>query len=72
MEPGSRTFEILGQLGLVGLVTTQGFDSTRTSHYTKPGRFADYLLANERVTVADFTVVKQPEVSDHCPLVLEL
>lgn len=72
VEPGSRTFEILGQLGLVDLVTTQGFESTRTSHYTKPGTFADYLLVNERVTVADFTVVKQPEVSDHCPLVLEL
>lgn len=72
VEPGSRTFEILGQLGLVDLVTTRGFESTRTSHYTKPGRFADYLLVNERVTVANFTVVKEPEVSDHCPLVLEL
>ena len=72
VEPGSRTFEILGQLGLVDLVTTRGFESTRTSHYAKPGRFADYLLVNERVAVADFTVVKEPEVSDHCPLVLEL
>lgn len=72
VEPASRTFEILGQLGLVDLVTARGFESTRTAHYAKPGRFADYLLVNERVVVADFTVVKEPEVSDHCPLVLEL
>lgn len=72
VEPGSRTFEILGQLGLVDLVTTRGFEGTRTSHYIKPGRFADYLLVNGLVAVADFTVVNEPEVSDHCPLVLEL
>lgn len=72
VEPRSRTFEILGQLGLVDLVTTRGFEGTRTSHYTKPGRFADYLLVNGQVAVADFTVVNEPEVSDHCPLILEL
>lgn len=45
--------------------------STRTSHYAKPGRFADYMLVNARVAVRSFSVVTYPEVSDHCPLVLE-
>ena len=36
------------------------------------GRFADYLLVNRPEEVAGFAVVYEPEVSDHCPLVLEL
>lgn len=72
VEPESRTFEILGRLGLVDLVTGRGFDSTRTSHYSKAGKFADYMLVNDRVHMTDFSVITQPEVSDHCPLVLTL
>ncbi|MCC8933782.1 endonuclease/exonuclease/phosphatase family protein [Rhizobium sp. 'Codium 1'] len=72
IEPNSETFEILGTLGLVDLVTTRGIRGTRTSHYAKPGRFADYMLVNEHVAVSDFSVVFDPEVSDHCPLVLTI
>jgi endonuclease/exonuclease/phosphatase family metal-dependent hydrolase len=70
VEPGSETFGILGQAGLVDLVTTRGFAGTRTSQYAKPGKFADYLLVNPRVEVLGFDVVRHPEVSDHCPLLL--
>jgi endonuclease/exonuclease/phosphatase family metal-dependent hydrolase len=72
VEPGSETFAVLAELGLVDLVTIHGHTSTRTSYYTKPGRFADYLLVNELVSVKEFSVVTAPEVSDHCPLVLDL
>jgi endonuclease/exonuclease/phosphatase family metal-dependent hydrolase len=72
VEPGSETFGVLAGLGLTDLVTSHGHAGTRTSHYTKPGRFADYLLVNDRVAVREFSVVTTPEVSDHCPLVLEL
>lgn len=71
VEPDSETFTILAQAGLTELVTTRGFAGTRTSHYAKPGRFADYLLVNRHVEVADFTIVREPEVSDHCPLLLK-
>jgi endonuclease/exonuclease/phosphatase family metal-dependent hydrolase len=71
VEPESRTFEILGRMGLIDLVTTRGFNGTRTSHYPKPGKFADYMLVNGQVEVADFSVVAEPEVSDHCPLLLD-
>lgn len=72
VEPGSTTFDVLRELGLTDLVTTRGFSGTRTSHYEKPGRFADYMLVGRSVEVVGFDVVEQPEVSDHRPLVLEL
>lgn len=72
VEPDSETFAILGALGVTELVTSRGFEGTRTSHYAKPGRFADYMLLDRRTPVAAFTVVRQPEVSDHCPLVLDI
>lgn len=69
--PDSRTFAVLNELNLVELVTSRGFTDTRTSHYAKPNRYADYLLVNPAVKVDHFDVVRQPEVSDHCPLLLE-
>lgn len=72
VEPGSETLEILAEPGLSELVTARGFAGTRTSHYTKPGRFADYMLVSEQCEVLDFEVVTEPEVSDHCPLVLTI
>jgi len=72
VEPDSETFRLLREIGLTDLVTSRGFAGTRTSHYTKPGRFADYMLVNDAVAVIDFDVVPEPEVSDHCPLVLEI
>jgi endonuclease/exonuclease/phosphatase family metal-dependent hydrolase len=70
VEPDSETLAILAGCGLSELVTARGFDGTRTSHYKKPGRFADYMLVNKQVEVLGFDVVTEPEVSDHCPLVL--
>ncbi|WEK49205.1 MAG: endonuclease/exonuclease/phosphatase family protein [Candidatus Kaistia colombiensis] len=69
--PDSGTFEVLGRLGLVDLVTSRGFTSTRTSFYEKDGRFADYMLVTPNVEVVRFDVVAEPEVSDHCALRLE-
>lgn len=70
--PDSRTFAVLAGLGLTDLVTARGFADTRTSHYAKPVRHADYMLVNAAVEVVRFEVVAEPEVSDHRPLVLEL
>ena len=68
--PDSETFAVLERIGLGDLVTGRGFTDTRTSHYEKPGRFADYMLVNDAVRVLSFDVVAAPEVSDHRPLVL--
>lgn len=63
---------MLGGLGLTDLVATRGFTGTRTARYQKPGRYADYMLTNRPAEVRRFDVVMDPEVSDHCPLILEI
>lgn len=72
VEPDSETLAILAGAGMSELVTGNGFKGTRTSHYKKPGRYADYMLINCVEAVKSFDVIHNPEVSDHCPLVLEL
>lgn len=72
VEPDSQTLSILTQAGMSELVTGRGFDGTRSSHYKKPGRYADYMLINREDAVKGFDVIHHPEVSDHCPMVLEL
>ena len=70
--PESETLRMLRDYGLTELVTSRGFQSTRTSHYPKPGKFADYMLVNNVAAIKSFDVIYNPEVSDHCPLVLEI
>jgi endonuclease/exonuclease/phosphatase family metal-dependent hydrolase len=72
IEPDTETFKVLAGKGLTDLVIGHGFEGARTSHYKKRRRSADYMLVNNAVTITRFTVVLEPEVSDHCPLVLEL
>lgn len=72
VRPDSQTFDILGTLGVMDLVTARGFDGTRTTHYTKPQRFADYMLVSPDLHDAQFDVIRAPEVSDHCPLLLRI
>lgn len=67
--PDSETFQILGELGLVDLVGTA---DTRTSHYPKPVRHADYALVSDPSAVTRFAILAEPEVSDHRALLLEL
>lgn len=70
--PDSNLFEVLAQFGLRDLVTSRGFTDTRTSLYKKAERYADYMLVTPDVRVSSFDVVRESEVSDHCPLLLEL
>ncbi len=72
VEPDSQTFAVLEELGVRDLVTIRGFLGTRSAHYTKPGRLADYMLVNDAVAVVAFDVVEHPEVSDHRPLLLTM
>ena len=72
VEPDSETLSILAGAGMTELVTGRGFDSTRNTQYQKPGRFADYMLIDHEDAVKSFDVIHDPEVSDHCPLILEV
>jgi len=69
--PDSEAFDRLAGAGLTELVTTRGFTDTRTALYTKPQRFADYLLVSPEVKVRAFDVPAEPVVSDHRALVLD-
>ena len=72
VEPDSATLRLLEEAGMVELVTARGFEGTRTSSYKKPGKFADYMLIDDPDAVKAFDVVRSPEVSDHCPLLVEV
>ena len=72
VEPESETLRILRQSDFVELVTSHGFKSTRNSYYKKPGKFADYMLVSKPDMVRAFDVIYDPEISDHCPLLLEI
>jgi endonuclease/exonuclease/phosphatase family metal-dependent hydrolase len=70
--PSSATLDELRAIGLTNLVTTRGHTDTQTSLYTKSERSANYMLVSEQVEVRRFDVVKEPEVSDHRALLLDL
>lgn len=66
LSPETQSLKILCDVCPRNLVNEFGVTSTRTSHYQKPGKFADYVLCN-KIDVADFEVLPD-EVSDHAPL----
>ena len=72
VEPTSETLAMFLAAGCSELVTGCGFTSTRSSYYDKPGKFADYMLVNRMHEVTGFDVIVEPDVSDHCPLLLRL
>lgn len=69
--PDNPMFDELAAIGLSDLVTGRGHADTRTSLYTKPQRYADYMLVSQEIRVSGFDVPAEPEVSDHRPLILD-
>lgn len=55
---------------MINLVKEYKITSTRSSHYPKEEKFADYILVSKDVVVTNFQVLSQ-EVSDHLPLILD-
>jgi endonuclease/exonuclease/phosphatase family metal-dependent hydrolase len=68
--PETQSLKIIEEANLKNLIKEYGVKSTRTSFYTKPERFADYILVSPGVEVKDFKVLPE-EVSDHSALYLE-
>jgi len=71
LSPDTESLKILENLGLRNLIKEFNITSTRTSHYTKPEKYADYILVSKNVNVKDFKVLPE-EVSDHSPLFLDI
>lgn len=69
--PDTQSMHILEEYNLRNLIKEYGIESTRTSFYTKPEKFADYALVSRDIEVKHFEVLLD-EVSDHAPLLLEI
>ena len=70
LRPDTESVSRIEAAGLRNLIKEYGVTSTRTSHYTKPEKFADYAFVSGEIEVKDFKVLPD-EVSDHAPLYLE-
>ncbi|OGD32359.1 hypothetical protein A3C91_04855 [Candidatus Azambacteria bacterium RIFCSPHIGHO2_02_FULL_52_12] len=68
--PETESLKKFEDLGLRNLIKEFGITSTRTSFYTKPSKFADYVFVSEGIAVNEFKVLPD-EVSDHSPLYLD-
>lgn len=70
LSPETESLKMFETRGLINLIREYRITSTRTSHYTKDEKFADYVFTTKGINVKDFKVL-QEEVSDHAPLFLE-
>lgn len=70
LEPETKSLKMLEELGMRNLISEFGITSTRSSHYTKPVRFADYTLVGKDIKVNDFKILPD-EVSDHLAMYLD-
>lgn len=71
LRPDTKSIQLFEEAGMRNLIKEYKVDSTRTSHYTKPEKFADYAFVTSGVNVKDFKVLPD-EVSDHAPLFIEI
>lgn len=68
--PETQSLKKFEEAGLRNLIAEYGVTSTRSHHYTKEHRYADYAFVTKDVEIVDFRVLDEP-VSDHLPLYLE-
>ncbi len=69
--PDTESMAILERAGFRNLIKEYGITSTRTAFYTKPDKYADYVLVSKDIDVKNFKVLPE-EVSDHSALFLEI
>lgn len=68
--PTTKSLKKIESVSARNLIAEYGILSTRTNHYTKPEKFADYAFVSEGIEVKDFRVLPD-QVSDHAPLFLD-
>lgn len=70
LRPDTQSIKNLENIGLRNLIAEHKVTSTRTSHYPKEEKFADYAFVSPEIEIKDFKVLPD-EVSDHSPLYLD-
>ncbi len=69
--PDTESLKMIeNELNLKNLILEHKINSTRTSFYKKPERYADYIFVSKGIKVNEFKVL-QDEISDHSPLYLD-
>lgn len=69
--PDTESIRKFEHAGLRNLIREYNVTSTRTSRYTKPQKFADYVFISKDINLKDFKVLPD-EVSDHAPLLVDV
>lgn len=69
--PETESIALLESAPLQNLIRRYKVSSTRTSFYTKPEKFADYVFVSPELRVTAFDVLPD-EVSNHAPLLVEI
>lgn len=69
--PDTQSIRVLEENGLRNLIREFDITSTRTSFYTKPGKFADYAFISKDLELKEFKILPD-EVSDHAPMLIEV
>ena len=69
--PDTESIKKFEDAGLRNLIREFGVTSTRTSFYTKPVKFADYVFISKDINLKEFKILPD-EVSDHAPLLMEV
>jgi len=68
--PETKSLKKIEDLGLKNLIKEFNITSTRSSHYKKPLKFADYTFVSPDITVNEFKMLPD-EVSDHLAMYLD-
>lgn len=68
--PETKSLKKIEELGLKNLIKEFNITSTRSSHYKKPIKFADYTFVSPEITVNEFKILPD-EVSDHLAMYLD-
>lgn len=69
--PETKSLKMFEESGLRDLIKEFNITSTRSSHYKKPIKFADYAFVSKEIHVNDFKVLPD-EVSDHLALMVDV
>jgi endonuclease/exonuclease/phosphatase family metal-dependent hydrolase len=70
LRPDTESVAKLEEFGMDNLIRRHNIQGTRTSFYTKPEKFADYVFVSNGIDVKEFRVLPE-EVSDHAALYLK-
>jgi endonuclease/exonuclease/phosphatase family metal-dependent hydrolase len=68
--PENESVRMIEDAGMKNLIKEFDIQSTRTSFYTKPEKFADFTFVTPDIQVHDFKILPE-EVSDHAAMYLE-